>query len=838
MPITPLALMLVLNGALALALALYAWRHRMMPAAWPMAILAVVAAAACWACAVEVQAVSVVVHDRWFVIRYLAQACIPIGVLALCLDASGHAAWIAGRRRAALLALPAPFLVIIAANPWLQSFAKATPPDTPMSPGVLHAIDPALGYWLYAAYAIVVTASGFLLLLDQAFRQGGVARRQLILLLAGLSLPTVGIIASQVTGLGSGWTLGPSWYGLTTLIIGVAIFRFGLFDLVPVARAAVFDEMGEGVVVFDETRRVVDANRAAARLLGRDTVRARTAAADLFAGSPALVAAIDAAVSARHDLSAGAFLLRAIVTPLSGTASRHGCLVLLHDITETSRVEAALKAASRARGDFLARMSHEIRTPMNGIIGLSGLLLQTDLDERQRQYARGTRQSAQALLRLVNDVLDFSRIDAGRLSLETSDFEPRATLAEAVELVRPEAQAKGIALTMATDADVPFTVAGDVGRLRQVLINLLGNAVKFTLTGEVRARIGLDPATATDAVVLCVAVADTGIGIAPETVERIFQPFVQANAIVEYGGSGLGLTISKQLVDLMGGHIAVASAIGRGSTFTFTMPVGRAGERPTGEAFGEETEEVASAVGAWTGRVLVAEDNAINQLVILRMLEARGLVADVAASGLEAVDACARVPYDLVLMDCQMPEMDGFEATREIRRREREGRRTPIVAMTAAALPADRQRCFDAGMDEHVAKPVRARELNAVLARFLTAPEPATVSSPPPAAASGDAVDEVRATLGAGFDAVVRQYLEDAGASLDGLRAAAARHDRRAIEAAAHRLKGSSGLVGAVDVGRICQGLVDGSRAPETAIEELDRELAHVRSWLTAADRR
>jgi signal transduction histidine kinase len=827
----PLALALLLNGALAAALAVYAWPRRALPGARPFIAINVLAALASWAYAAHLQADDLAGRQFWLRMRFSWQAGLPLAVLVLCLELSGHRALVAGRRLAALTAIPLFFIALVWTNPWHELFLRRAPLDSASVAALTLGAVPGPGFWVFMAYAGVTMILSLLLLIDRSLGAGGVARSQSVLLLFALAIPLVATVASIVGALGSGLVLGPFSYALSLLIFAFAVFRLGFLDIVPVARAAVFEEMNDGVLVFDDTRRLVDVNRAAARLLGLDGPLVRKHADDVFGAWPPLRDAFAASERSSHQIRRGGYALEAVITPLSSRAAASGHLVLLHDVTDARRTEAALQDASRARADFLARMSHEIRTPMNGVIGLSGLLLQTPLDDRQRDYARGVRQSAQSLLRVVNDVLDFSRVDAGRLSLEISDFEPRKTIAEAIDLVRPEAQAKGLTLRVETDADVPFTVAGDAGRLRQVLINLLGNAVKFTAAGEVVVRLGREPSPADD-IALRIAVTDTGIGIAPDALPRIFQPFAQAETTTasRYGGSGLGLAICQQLVELMGGRIQVQSEPDRGSTFTFTVVT----SRPSG-AHAVDTSGAADAetepVRRWSGRALVAEDNPVNQLVIVQMLEARGVIADVAATGVEAVDAWSRVPYDLVLMDCRMPEMNGYEATREVRRREEGARHTPIVAMTADALAADRRRCLDAGMDEHLAKPVGARELDAVLARFLAPAGPREPAIP------ARVLDDTRAAMGAGFAVVVDRYLDDARSAMEALRAAASRRDHQAIADLAHRIKGSSGVVGARRMAQLCQHLVDDPRQADR-IDEIDEELRRVREQLQSTEQR
>jgi signal transduction histidine kinase/CheY-like chemotaxis protein len=586
-----------------------------------------------------------------------------------------------------------------------------------------------IAVYVYAAYCAVIMFWGTIMLINFLLDVPALIRRQVwLVLIASVSPWAANVIYLLGYSPIPAVDLTPIGFIITGFLFQFAIMRFQMLDLIPVARHTLFGELIDGVLILDNKNRIADMNSAAADILKFSE--------DKMVGKPLneilpVLSAIMPDISDNEKIRSENFelderIIDARISTLMDKDLLRGNLVVLRDVTDIKRAQTELlkakdeaEAANIAKSRFLANVSHEIRTPMNGIVGFLELLEATGLNSRQSEYLNDVKSAAEALLFLINDILDYSRAEADKLVLESIPFNLHKLVEESVSLFTPSAHKKGTELIRNISVDVPGQVVGDPVRLRQVLNNIIGNAVKFTENGQVSITVSsLEENSGFDLVRF--EIKDTGIGMTQETVKKLFQAFTQADASTtrKYGGTGLGLAISKKILDMLDGKIEVESDPGMGTCFNITLRFKKAEFCDVQQSADRDPAEN-NPRRINNARILLVEDIAANRKLATILLQKMGCSVEFAENGQQATEMCHKTEYDLLLMDCQMPLMDGYQASKAIRSGGGKNSTTPIIAITANTHESDREKSLEAGMNDYIEKPISRKKLEQCIGRNL-----------------------------------------------------------------------------------------------------------------------
>ncbi len=708
-------------------LAVYTWRQRgSAPGAQAFSVLLILVAF--WSVVVVFEGTldGTPAGNIWSNLKFMAIAGAPVAWFVFALQYGGHERWARWRYISWLFIVP----VLVQVGMWTNAWH-----------GLMFDWNGTIkiGYIIHASHAFLLLFAGTALLIVKVVRSNKVYRVQALALIGSILLPGVLNLLYTFRMISYAfdlYDLSPLAFSVTGFMFAWSMFRYQLFDLHPVAREALVDNMNDGMIVLDYRGRVVDFNPSARRILGITPAAIGRPALEILQSWAGLAQLCEAQYAVQTELvlerAEGTRYYEVRISPLYDRwMNFSGRLIVLHDFTVRKQIELALRqsenqyrllkeeaeAANRSKSVFLANMSHELRTPLNAILGFAQLMARDEtLAADQKENLGIIERSGQQLLGLINDVLEMSKIEAGRTVLVEQDFDLHWLMNGLEEMFRLRAESKGLSLRFERGHDVPHYVSGDEGKLRQVLINLLGNAVKFTREGEVMLQVGghLLP---NDRVELSFAVRDTGAGISREEQALIFEPFVQsASGRHSQEGTGLGLSISHQFVRLMGGTLKLESAVGAGSVFSFSLTL------PVVERLSDEPLPARKVVGIVPGqpeyRLLVVEDRETNRRLLVKLLESLGFAVREAVNGEVALQIWQAWAPHLIWMDMRMPVMDGYEATRRIKATP-EGQKTVVVALTASVFEEERRVILADGCDDFVRKPFREDEIFERLARHL-----------------------------------------------------------------------------------------------------------------------
>jgi signal transduction histidine kinase len=704
------------------ALAAYVWTRRSVSGAYALFATLFSIAYLLVVGAIEERSTTLAGHVFWQHVQIPGYAVMPVCCLLLTFYYVARP--LPGWRSAALFLVPVAGVLVHWTNDWHHLYWVRIWIDRTAQLPVMGRTYGA-AFWLLVAYSYLMTGISIFLLAGMLVRNRAQRMRTLVFL-GAITLPC-GASLLYVFEWFPVRYLDITPYALTVTGIGAfwVIFRYRFQGIVPVAARSVVDSMADGIIVLDLDRRVADVNPAAQALLGcsKESMVGRHAAGALRdCADLAPYCQGDGRMAGDVSLPAGDRLRTCAASAVDVMQGKHriGRVITLRDVLaerqaseQLREARQAAEAATIAKSSFLANMSHEIRTPMNGVVGSMELLLDSGLNDEQLELAQTAQESAHCLLSIINDILDFSKIDAGKLDLEQVPFDLYRLMDQIVRSMQPIAAKQSLDLRLRIAPDAPRVIFGDPTRLRQIVLNLVGNAVKFTTAGWVSIAIERMPAEPGETRI-SISVEDTGIGIAQDRIGMIFREFSQADPSVtrSFGGTGLGLAISQRLVEKMGGAIRVESTLGRGSKFTVEIYVRLADARDLPDSSQATLARNERFPGC---RVLLAEDNLVNQRIGQRILEKLGCQVQIANNGREAITLAESAQFDVILMDLQMPGVDGLQATRDLRLR---GLRTPIVALTASVSEETRAASEVAGMDAFISKPIRVDEIVAMLKRF------------------------------------------------------------------------------------------------------------------------